>query len=59
MFPQTEIGADRGAVRAHAQRVDELGFFTYLLAYDHVGEYHRLRVGATGLFMWLKAISSP
>jgi probable F420-dependent oxidoreductase len=35
VFPQTEIGADRGAVRAYAQRVDELGF-THLLAYDHV-----------------------
>ena len=35
VFPQTEIGGDRGAVRAYAQRVDELGF-THLLAYDHV-----------------------
>jgi probable F420-dependent oxidoreductase len=35
VFPQTEIGADRGAVRAYAQRVEELGF-THLLAYDHV-----------------------
>ncbi|HEY1918951.1 MAG TPA: LLM class F420-dependent oxidoreductase [Streptosporangiaceae bacterium] len=34
-FPQTEIGADAGAVRAYAQRVEELGF-THLLAYDHV-----------------------
>ncbi len=35
VFPQTEIGADRGAVRAYAQRTEELGF-THLLAYDHV-----------------------
>jgi probable F420-dependent oxidoreductase len=35
VFPQTEIGADRGAVRSYAQRVEELGF-THLLAYDHV-----------------------
>jgi len=35
VFPQTEIGADRGAVRAYAERVEELGF-THLLAYDHV-----------------------
>jgi probable F420-dependent oxidoreductase len=35
VFPQTEIGPDRGAVRAYAQRVEELGF-THLLTYDHV-----------------------
>jgi probable F420-dependent oxidoreductase len=35
VFPQTEIGADRGAVRAYAERVEELGF-SHLLAYDHV-----------------------
>ena len=35
VFPQTEIGADPGAVRAYAQRVEELGY-THLLAYDHV-----------------------
>jgi probable F420-dependent oxidoreductase len=35
VFPQTEIGADRGAVRAYTERVEELGF-THLLAYDHV-----------------------
>ena len=34
-FPQTEIGGDRGAVRAYAQRVEELGF-SHVLAYDHV-----------------------
>jgi probable F420-dependent oxidoreductase len=35
VFPQTEIGADPGAVRAYAERVEELGF-AHLLAYDHV-----------------------
>jgi probable F420-dependent oxidoreductase len=35
VFPQTEIGADAGAVRAYAQGVTELGF-SHLLAYDHV-----------------------
>jgi probable F420-dependent oxidoreductase len=35
VFPQTEIGADVGAVRAYAQQVEELGF-AHLLAYDHV-----------------------
>jgi probable F420-dependent oxidoreductase len=34
-FPQTELGGDAGAVRAYAQRVEELGY-THLLAYDHV-----------------------
>jgi len=35
VFPQTELGGDAGAVRAYAQRAEELGF-THLLAYDHV-----------------------
>jgi probable F420-dependent oxidoreductase len=35
VFPQTEIGPDAGAVRAYAQRVEELGF-AHVLAYDHV-----------------------
>ncbi len=35
VFPQTELGADAGAVRAYAQRVEELGY-AHLLAYDHV-----------------------
>jgi probable F420-dependent oxidoreductase len=35
VFPQTEIGGDRGAVRAYAERVEELGF-RHVLAYDHV-----------------------
>jgi probable F420-dependent oxidoreductase len=35
VFPQTEIGADTGAVRAYGRRVDELGY-RHCLAYDHV-----------------------
>ncbi len=35
VFPQTEIGADIGAVRAYALRVAELGY-RHVLAYDHV-----------------------
>ena len=35
VFPQTEIGADVGAVRAYALRVEELGY-RHVLAYDHV-----------------------
>jgi len=35
VFPQTEIGADVGAVRAYGQRAEELGF-GHVLAYDHV-----------------------
>src|SRR5579863_2651155 len=33
--PQTEIGADVGAVRAYAETVEALGF-SHVLAYDHV-----------------------
>jgi len=35
VFPQTEIGADVGGVRAYAERVEELGY-SHILAYDHV-----------------------
>jgi probable F420-dependent oxidoreductase len=35
VFPQTELGGDPGAVRAYAQRAEDLGF-THVLAYDHV-----------------------
>jgi probable F420-dependent oxidoreductase len=35
IFPQTEVGHDRGAVRAIGEAVDELGY-THLAAYDHV-----------------------
>lgn len=35
VFPQTELGADRGAVRAYVEGLADLGF-AHLLAYDHV-----------------------
>ncbi|MGH9046026.1 MAG: LLM class F420-dependent oxidoreductase [Acidimicrobiales bacterium] len=35
VFPQIEIGSDRGAVRAYGEAVDGLGYH-HLLAYDHV-----------------------
>ena len=35
VFPQTELGGDAGAVRAYAERAEELGF-THVLSYDHV-----------------------
>jgi probable F420-dependent oxidoreductase len=35
VFPQTEMSADPGGVRAYAGAVTDLGF-THLLAYDHV-----------------------
>lgn len=35
VFPQNEIGADAGAVRAFAEAADALGY-RHLLAYDHV-----------------------
>ena len=35
VFPQTEIGADRGGVRAYAEAAEELGY-AHLAVYDHV-----------------------
>jgi probable F420-dependent oxidoreductase len=48
VFPQTEVGADAGAVRAYAEHVEELGF-THLLAYDHVvGADPKIHLGWDG-----------
>jgi probable F420-dependent oxidoreductase len=48
VFPQTEIGADAGAVRAYAEHVEGLGF-AHLLAYDHVvGADPKVHVGWNG-----------
>jgi probable F420-dependent oxidoreductase len=48
VFPQTEIGADAGAVRAYAEHAEGLGF-THLLAYDHVvGADPKVHVGWDG-----------
>jgi len=71
VFPQTEIGADRGAVRSYADAVSELGYH-HVLAYDHVlGADTRVHTGWTGpydlqstfhepfvLYGYLAAISS-
>jgi probable F420-dependent oxidoreductase len=35
VFPQTEIGADPGAIRSYAEAVSALGY-SHVLAYDHV-----------------------
>lgn len=35
VFPQTEIGADPGVIRAYVAAVEELGY-QHILAYDHV-----------------------
>ncbi len=35
VFPQIELGGDRGAVRAYAQAVSDLGY-SHVAAYDHV-----------------------
>ncbi|HEY7948193.1 MAG TPA: LLM class F420-dependent oxidoreductase [Acidimicrobiales bacterium] len=35
VFPQTEIGGDAGAVRAYAEKVQELGY-SHVVTYDHV-----------------------
>ncbi|MGO9560640.1 MAG: LLM class F420-dependent oxidoreductase [Acidimicrobiales bacterium] len=35
VYPQTELPADPGAVRAYGERVEELGY-RHILAYDHV-----------------------
>jgi len=48
VFPQTEIGADAGAVRAYGEQVEGLGF-AHLLAYDHVvGADPKIHVGWDG-----------
>jgi probable F420-dependent oxidoreductase len=35
IFPQSELGGDRGAVRAYGEAASDLGYY-YLAAYDHV-----------------------
>jgi probable F420-dependent oxidoreductase len=48
VFPQTEIGADVGAVRAYAEGIETLGY-AHLLAYDHVlGADPAVHVGWAG-----------
>lgn len=48
VFPQTEIGADPGGVKAYAQAVEQLGF-QHLMVYDHViGADTSVRPGWSG-----------
>jgi probable F420-dependent oxidoreductase len=50
VFPQTEIGADAGAVRAYGEHVEGLGY-AHLLAYDHVvGADPKVHVGWDGFY---------
>ena len=59
VFPQTEIGADAGAVRAYAERVEELGF-AHLLAYDHVvGADPNIHVGWNGPYDLYSTFHEP
>jgi probable F420-dependent oxidoreductase len=59
VFPQTEIGADAGAVRAYAERVEELGF-SHLLAYDHVvGADPNVHVGWDGPYDLYSTFHEP
>jgi probable F420-dependent oxidoreductase len=59
VFPQTEIGADAGAVRAYAQRVEELGF-SHVLAYDHVlGADQAVHTGWSGPYDLLTTFHEP
>ena len=58
-FPQTEIGADAGAVRAFGAAAEDLGF-DYLVALDHVlGAHPRNRPGWTGPYDHTHMIHEP
>jgi probable F420-dependent oxidoreductase len=59
VFPQTEIGADAGAVRAYAEQVEELRF-VHLLAYDHVvGADPNIHVGWNGPYDLYSTFHEP
>jgi probable F420-dependent oxidoreductase len=48
IFPQLDLGADRGAIREYGESVDEMGFH-HLLAFDHVvGADTTVHVGWAG-----------
>jgi probable F420-dependent oxidoreductase len=71
IFPQTEIGADRGAIRAYVEATEALGY-RHVVAYDHVlgadRSVHRDLPGPYGLddgfheplvlFGWLAGFTS-
>jgi probable F420-dependent oxidoreductase len=59
LFPQTEIGADVGAVRAYGQRVEELGF-RHVLAYEHVlGADPAVHYGWQGVYQVADSFHEP
>src|SRR5919205_44860 len=59
VFPQTEIGADRAAVRDYAQAAEELGY-THILAYDHVlGANPASRPGWRGAYSYKDGFHEP
>jgi probable F420-dependent oxidoreductase len=59
VFPQTEVGADAGAVRAYAERVQELGY-AHILAYDHVvGADPRVHTGWQGPYNLSSTFHEP
>jgi probable F420-dependent oxidoreductase len=58
-FPQTEIGADPGAIRAFGAAAEDLGF-DYLVALDHVlGAHPRNRPDWTGPYDHTHMIHEP
>jgi probable F420-dependent oxidoreductase len=59
IFPQTEIGADPGAIREFVQGVEGLGF-DHLVVYDHVlGADHRARPGWKGFYNYTHMFHEP
>ena len=59
VFPQTEIGADPGAVREFAQAAEELGY-AHLLFYDHVlGADTRIRPDWQGPYSYEDTFHEP
>ncbi len=59
VFPQTEIGRDKGAVHAYAQGAEELGF-SHLLVYDHVlGADPEQHPGWSGPYTWRDTFHEP
>ncbi len=59
IFPQTEIGADPGAIRDFVQAVEGLGF-DHLVVYDHVlGADHRARPGWKGFYNYTHMFHEP
>ncbi len=59
VFPQTEIGADPGAVKEYAQAVESLGF-DHILTFDHViGANAESRPGWSGAYRHTDMFHEP